>query len=361
MAMVLTVLIGFRAFRLHQPRVVPAGGGFLLRPFRGFRGWAFSGGWATNIAAVGTAIAGIFTAAGAIRSFLPGIQLDRYAMLIAACGSMVVAAPLAFGVFNAIFRGSPLTIPGEASITLRRAGRGPGRCTIKVPAGANMTFPGGAEREVNGLRSAPPAGASVSVPTGSEITVSGEQIGLATADTGITLAAGSTIAVSKDLTVTAAGAASPGGIRRGRVVAGGAAAGQTPIIADAGAAMTVSGVADIELPRDTELMTPPGTRARLRENARLKLPGRGKAMAADMRAAIPAAVVTMFGIGAELGIAGVLGGGLAADVFSARAIAVAVAAVMAAVTLWYAAAGTRALADSATGSAVSHEGTSYTL
>ncbi len=69
----------------------------------------------------------------------------------------------------------------------------------------------------------------------------------------------------------------------------------------------------------------------------------------------------MFGIGAELGFAGVLGGSLAADIFSARAIAVAVAAVMAAVTLWYAAAGTRALADSAAGSALGNEGTSYTL
>ncbi len=100
-----------------------------------------------------------------------------------------------------------------------------------------MTFPGGAEREVNGQRERVlPAGASVSVPTGSAITVSGEQIALAAAGTAITVAAGSTIAVSKDLTVTAAGAASPGGVRRGRVVQGGAAAGQTPIIAEAGVA-----------------------------------------------------------------------------------------------------------------------------
>ncbi len=37
MAMVLGVLIGFRAFRPHEQRVVPVVGGFLLRPFRGFR------------------------------------------------------------------------------------------------------------------------------------------------------------------------------------------------------------------------------------------------------------------------------------------------------------------------------------
>ncbi len=362
MAMVLAVLIGFRAFRLHEQRVVPATGGFWLRPFKASAAWAFSGGWATNIAAIGTAIAGILTAVGAIRSFLPGVDLGSYAMLIAACGTIVVSAPLVYGAFNAIFRGAHLTIPGAASITLRRAGRGPGRCTIKVPAGAKMTFPGGAGREVNGQRERVlPAGASVSVPTGSAITVSGEQIALAAAGTAITVAAGSAIAVSKDLTVTAAGASSPGSVRRGTVVAGGAAAGQLPIIAEAGAALTVAGVADIELLRDTELTAPPGARARLREDARLKMPATTRVIAANRRSVIPAAAVTMFGIGTELGFAGVLGGRLTAEVFPSRAIAIAVAAVLAAVALWHAAAGTRALADSAAGSAFSSEGTSYTL
>jgi hypothetical protein len=362
MALALAVLKGFRAFRLHEPRIVPASGGFWPWPFHAPAAWAFSGSWATNIAAAGAATAGILTAAGAVRSLLPGIQLDRYAMLIAVCGSMVVAMPLVYGAFIGILRGSHLTVPGNASITLRRAGRGPGRCTIKVPGGANMTFPGGADREVNGQRERVlAAGASVSVPMGSAITVSGEQVALASAATAITVAAGSTIAVSKDLTVMAAGAPGPGGTGGGRVIEGGAAAGQSPIIADAGAAVTVSGVADIELLRDTELTAPHRARATLREAARLKIPAGNRAAAADLRPVIPAAAVTMFGIGAELGMAGVLGGGLAAEVFSARAIVVAVAAVLAVVTLWHAAAGTRALADSAAGPAPGADGTSYTL
>jgi hypothetical protein len=88
---------------------------------------------------------------------------------------------------------------------------------------------------------------------------------------------------------------------------------------------------------------------------------RGRAIAADMRSVIPAAAVMMFGIGAELGMVGELGGGLTAEVFSARAITVAVAAVMAVVTLWHAAAGTRALADSTAGPPLGNEGISYTL
>jgi hypothetical protein len=200
-----------------------------------------------------------------------------------------------------------LLLPRPARAAGGRAGRGPGRCTIKVPAGANMTFPGGAEREVNGRRQrVMAAGACVWVPVGSAITVSGEQIALASAATSSTVAPGSTIAVSKDLTVMAAGLPGPGGTgpgaSRGRVVEGGAAAGQTPMIAAAGAAVTVSGVADIELLRDTVLTAPDNARARLREGARLKMSARGRAIAADMRSVIPAAAVMMFGIGAELGM-----------------------------------------------------------
>lgn len=367
--LILAVLIGFRAFRIGQLRAVPVSGRFWLRPFHASAAWTFKDSWATNIAAAGTAAAGILTAAGAIGSMVPGvqfdmvpaIQFDRYAMLIAACGVMIIAGPLAFAVFKAMLRGCHLTVPDDTSITLRRGVHGPGRCTINVPAGADIMFPGGAEREVNGQRERVlAAGASVSVPVDSAITVEGERIALASEASVIAVAAGSTITVSNDMGGPA-GAPGADGAGPGTAGRGVAAAGQAPIIAQAGAAVTVAGAADIELLRDTEFTAPHRARTKLREEALLKVPVRDNAIAADLRSVIPAAAVTMFGIGAELGIAGVLGGSISAKIFSARAIAVAVGAVLALVTLWYAAVSTRTLPSPAAGSALSAEGTSYTL
>ena len=218
------------------------------------------------MAVAGTAAAGILTAAGAIGSLVPGIQFDRYAMLIAACGVMIIAGPLVFAVFKAMLRGCHLTVPDDTSITLRRGVHGPGRCTINVPAGADIVFPGGAEREVNGQRERVlAAGASVSVPVDSAITVMGERIALASEPSVIAVAAGSTITVSNDLTVAAAGPPGTDGAGPGAAGHRGTAAGQAPIIAEAGAAVTVAGAADIELLRDTEFTAP---RARARGCAR---------------------------------------------------------------------------------------------
>ena len=83
---------------------------------------------------------------------------------------------------------------------------------------------------------------------------------------------------------------------------------------------------------------------------------------ADFRSLIPAALVTMFGIGAELGILGVLAFSLSNRTAPIRGTALALVIIVAIVVLWYATITTAALADSTPGSALTPDSsTSATL
>jgi NhaP-type Na+/H+ and K+/H+ antiporter len=85
-------------------------------------------------------------------------------------------------------------------------------------------------------------------------------------------------------------------------------------------------------------------------------------MVADFRSLLPAALVTMFGIGAELGALGVLAFSLSDRTAAFRYSALAVIIVMAATILAYAIATTLALADPKPGSAMTADSaTSATL
>jgi len=356
---------GFRAFSRDDPSIHAFSfRRFWTRPLYATAAWTFKDSWATNIAAAGTVIAGILTATGTVSTLLPGVQLDRYAVLVAICGAIIVAAPLVFGVVNAVCYGNhPAVIPDDAIITPPDNGQDRD-FRIMVAAGASITFPGGAKRNVNDQQpDLLSSGASVSVPADSLITVSGQPIAVATSTaTVIAVRAESTITVTKDLTIAPGAivgqvpANPPANQAAGPVTAG------TPIIVPAaGAAVTVTGVADIELPEGTSITALGAARIKLPSVTHFKAPSGTNVIMADMRSVILAAVVTLFGIGAELGIVGILAGYLSAEALQARVIAVLVVAIMAVVTLWYAAATTRVLADSPRGSALNGDETSYTL
>ena len=135
-----------------------------------------------------------------------------------------------------------------------------------------------------------------------------------------------------------------------------------------GAVVNVVGVADLRLPRGTEVITPgsaapdlPGDApptGTMPQDAILKVPSAGNVMNADMRSVVPAAIVTMFGIGAELGILGVLAF-LSTESTVIRACTIAVLALSALVVVGYAGSTTRSLADAGLGSALSASSTSF--
>ncbi|MGO9899130.1 MAG: hypothetical protein ACLP0J_05445 [Solirubrobacteraceae bacterium] len=57
-------------------------------------GWKFSDSWATNITALGAAAVTVATTTGAAAKILPGVMTAPFGILTAACGALVLLAPL---------------------------------------------------------------------------------------------------------------------------------------------------------------------------------------------------------------------------------------------------------------------------
>jgi hypothetical protein len=108
--------------------------------------------------------------------------------------------------------------------------------------------------------------------------------------------------------------------------------------------------------------TPNGAVTSLRLLTRLKVPAGTNVITADIRSLVPAAFFTMLGVGAELGIIGVLAFSLSALTPLAKYFTLATVIVMGIITLCYAVATTRSLTAARSGSALTAEsGTSGTL
>jgi hypothetical protein len=135
-----------------------------------------------------------------------------------------------------------------------------------------------------------------------------------------------------------------------------------------GARMSFLGRASIELPAGTCIdaaVAQPGPRvktSRLRSPTVFTIPHTSQVVAAQMWSLLAAACITMFGIGAELTILGVLGFSLSAASLTVRLIIVGTTALGGAIVLIYGVLAIRALADARPGSALSATGsTSFTL
>ena len=131
-----------------------------------------------------------------------------------------------------------------------------------------------------------------------------------------------------------------------------------------GGTLKIVGVADVTLPAGTEISTPTGApklpQTVLANDVSLKIPTAGNVIQAELRSVILAALVTMFGIGAQLGILGVLSFYLSAESGPARWAAVMLLALVALIVGLYAGLTTRAMADARPGSALSASATSFT-
>lgn len=62
--------------------------------------WTFSGSWLTSVTAISTALAGVLAASGFVTELLPGIPLGHFLGLSLTFGGIVVAAPMAFSMFQ---------------------------------------------------------------------------------------------------------------------------------------------------------------------------------------------------------------------------------------------------------------------
>jgi hypothetical protein len=134
------------------------------------------------------------------------------------------------------------------------------------------------------------------------------------------------------------------------------------IDADGGAKITVTGAADMGFPSGAKISAPRRPKdTELKKGRKLLAPLGAEVIVANMRTMLIANMVTMLGLGAELGIAGVLAYFSEAATLG-RIILMCAIAFVGLLVLTYARSATRAMADPQPGSSLSAQaGTSFTL
>jgi hypothetical protein len=136
-----------------------------------------------------------------------------------------------------------------------------------------------------------------------------------------------------------------------------------PILIDAtgGVKITVTGAADVSLPESTVISAPRHSDYTLPRQRQFLAPQGTNVIVASLGIILSVNILTMFGIGAELGIAGVLAAFSRADSTGLGSITAALA-VISIVVIFYAGTATRAMADPQPGSSISSQaGASFTL
>jgi hypothetical protein len=292
------------------------------------------------------------------------------------------AAPgLPAGAAVTVLSGTKVMLEPGTAIMLTDATDGPA-ATITVSAGASISVPGGA------VVSAAAPGAAVTVKPGHAVKVPpGSSIGIP-AGAAMAIPGGADIAVQARDALTISGAVGaliipgddqappdppPAGTPAARRTAKGpappaSAAADTSvsyparITAHGGAGITVVGAADVTLPAGTLIRAPHRRATRLAREKDLQIPQGGSVIVADLRTILIAAAVTMFGIGAELGVIGVLACVLSEASAAGRWLLLGALAVVVIGLVGYAVTAIRMLADPQPGSSTSAtSGTSFTL
>lgn len=134
------------------------------------------------------------------------------------------------------------------------------------------------------------------------------------------------------------------------------------LAAPSGAKITVIGTADVELPTGLAMTAPRRRAYALGKPLHLTVPMPANTLGAPMRLVILAALMTAFGAGAQLGIAGLLLYDFSDASTLGRRIALGLIGLIGAFVLYYATTAIRALADPQPGSSMSAvPGTSFTL
>ncbi|HEY2443507.1 MAG TPA: hypothetical protein VGI31_10265 [Streptosporangiaceae bacterium] len=301
---------------------------------------------------------------------LEGLQIMLPDGTTAHLSAALADPPLEAGTQITTLYAEPATLHSDASLPLYQIKYG-SAAEIAVPSGATITVPWGAV--LTATPAGPPgyglAGQLVQVPAGQAIQVPPDST-ITVRAAGITLPTGPDVFVRGDSVLEISNAAGVLTVAAGSVAA---AHGhpdndvQLPLpgrmAAPGGAKITVSGVAEITLPAGTTVSAPNRPKFALTEaRRRFRWPQGGNSLAGTVGMVILAAMVTTFGIGAELGVAAVLAVGLSDASTLGRVIAGAAVAAVGLFTLRYAVTAIRALADPQPGSSMSATaGTSFTL
>ena len=362
---------GGQTAHMHRDR-------FWRMPLYASSAWTFRDSWATNVTALSALVGTVLTASGTVAELLPGLELGRFSLLIAIAGGITIIAPLLFGALNYRFSQVDPATAGVADISLPAEANQRG-VTIAVPASGTVTvhgyvgIPGGAQLN---------PGTTLDIPAGAVITVAsplppppgGVRRVLALPGTGdVAVTAGQRIEVSVPITVPpgALAAASLASMPRrswltlpaaspAKAAPGTTLAASTALIVPEGAKISFLGRASVTLPAGAVIEAPIGEpassprRSVLKYPRELAIPHSGEVVATQMWTMLVASCLTVFGIGAEIGIIGwVLGYDLVVAPQWARLFSAVVTGVAAVLILGYGVSAIRALADTREGTTLS--------
>jgi hypothetical protein len=271
-----------------------------------------------------------------------------------------------------------VTLAADANATLDSvapadAGQVPA-AVVDAPSGADVMLPGGATvTAIDDGRQEPvtvKTGHPVHVPPQTRISILAGAIMTIPGTPDITVDTASILVVSRSRTGGGTGGGTGGSLTipsddvdPGKGTAADATvAYPARIEAAAGAKVTVAGVVDVTLPAGTISRASYRAEAKLVTERALQVPAGANVLFGNLQMILAVAVVTMFGIGAEIGIAGVLAYGLSEAGQPWRVGMLAVIALVGLLTIAYAVTAIRAIADPRPGSSISStSGTSFTL
>jgi len=316
--------------------------------------WTFNDSGVTNITASAAAVTAILASGTVLSSVFSQIDLNPFIIMNIACGGLVAVAPIVFGIVNYfVMRTSPL-VPADASLALQAG------TAVTLPGGASLGLPGGATVH-NAAGDAEKArikpGGTVPVPAGSVLTFAANAVMAMPSGNALAIAPGATLTINAGTRV-AAGDLEPPPVPAiaARITAG------DRIVASEGATATVIGTADIALGTVTTVIAPGGRAMTLPARTMLTVPCGSNVMTAGMGSVLPAAVLTTFAAGAEIGLVAVLAGHYSPAGHIAHAWALTIAAVVAAGLLSFGVTSVRSLAKPTSGTALtSGAGTSFTI
>ena len=360
--------------------------------------WTANDSWATNVAPIIGILAGAFGFTAAAGSVFPGVSLVPFELVNLAAVTIIAIVPFAFSILYARWTA---TNPGPTAdsaivppVVWKDFAGTRAFCSravkINAPAGAALTVPGGAAVarafsrkiiwasvggagtgviEITHIGEIPEhlkAGATLQLPPGSKIravpgksmTLPGASDILMAGDSALKITFGSVrLAIPADQLPDKAKKKGADGTTPGDT----ALASPVWILAPCGAKLTVNGTANVVLPAQTHITAPRRRIPPLRTGRRLLIPQGSNTMVANMFLVVVSALMTIFGIGVQVGVAAVLAGYSDASP-AGRGFVFALIAAVALFTLYYSTTAMRALADPQPGSSLSAvSGTSFTL
>jgi hypothetical protein len=279
-AMAVIMLLGaiwlVRLYDKHGHRVRRRTADWWARPLAASGAWTANDSWATNITAVTTILTTVLGVSTATAALFPGVAVDRFVIVNIVAGGIVAVAPLAFGVFYAVWTRRNPGVMADAALTLPATSTAKlvHRSTLRLAAPAEVMLASGRTRQLD-------AGTELSVARATPIVLGADGKAALAVDVRAVVPAGATARLSDSATFdvggegtqqatlatgTDIGLPARASVMMGRPASVGLTDGGPIVLAEDSMAIlelttraTIPDGREGTLPRDTQLTLPHGT------------------------------------------------------------------------------------------------------